>query len=163
MDSDQVLLSDELLLVMRGAVTYAVEYGSAFVGPPHLLLALLDDPKIGETLRDTLERGRLIAAARQPATGGIVEVPEGELPRGESPAFVRYNTVVFQSSDGQHQRWLNRDTFKMFNESARRVEAGRFLPKHLAIGFANEQQNDRDIRALLGREPERFAEVAFAL
>ena len=163
MDSDQVLLSDELLLVMRGAVTYAVEYGAEFVAPPHVLLALLDDPKIGEALRDTLERGRLIAAARQPATGGIVQVPEGVLPRGESPAFVRYNTVVFQSSDGQHQRWLNRDTFRMFNEAAKRVDAGRFLPKHLAVGFASEQQSDRDIRALLGREPERFAEVAYAL
>jgi hypothetical protein len=163
MDADQVLLSDDLLAVMRGAVTYAVEYGAQFVAPAHVLLALLDDAKIGDTLRETLERGRVIAAARQPAPGGVIEVKEGTLPRGERAPFVRYDTVVFQSIDGQHQRWLNRDVFKIFNESAKRVEKGRFLPRHLALGLALESQEDRDVRLLLGREPDLFRETAFAL
>lgn len=163
MDPEQVLLSDELLAVVRGAVTYAVEYGGSFVTPAHLLLALLDDPKIGGVLRETLERGRVIAAARQPAPAGVVEVPEGVLPRGEQPPFVRYDTLVFQSIDGQAQRWLNRETFNIFNESVRRVEGGRFLPKHLALGIANLAQDDKDLRSLLGREPQQFLETAFAL
>lgn len=163
MDADQVLLSDDLLIVLRGAVTYAVEYGSSFVAPTHLLLSLLDDPKIGNSLKETVERGRIIAAARQPVAGGIVEVPEGTLPRGEAAPFVRYNTVVFHSIDGQAQRWFNRDTFTLFNESAKRAEGGRFQPKHLAAGYAVESKNNLEIRALLGREPDRFAEVAMAL
>ena len=162
-DDDQVLLSDDLLAVMRGAVTYAVEFGAQFVAPPHLLLALLDDVKIGDMLRDTLERGRVLAAARQPSPGGVHEVKERFLPRGEKAPFVRYDTVVFQSVDGAQQRWLNRDSFKIFNESARRVDKGRFLPRHLALGIALESQEDRDIRMLLGREPELFKETAFAL
>jgi hypothetical protein len=163
MDDDQVLLSDDLLAVMRGAVSYAVEYGAQFVAPPHLLLALLDDVRIGDTLRDTLERGRVVAAARQPAPGGVIELKEGALPRGEKAPFVRYDTVVFQSIDGTQQRWLNRDSFRIFNESARRVDKGRFLPRHLALGIALESQEDRDIRVLLGREPELFKEIAFQL
>jgi hypothetical protein len=163
MDDEQVLLSDDVLAVMRRAVTYAVEYGAQFVAPPHLLLALLDDVKIGDTLRDTLERGRVVAAARQPAPGGVIELKEAPLPRGEKAPFVRYDTVVFQSTDGQHQRWLNRDTFKIFNEAAKRVEKGRFLPRHLALGLALESQEDRDVRMLLGREPELFKETAFQL
>ena len=31
MDADQVLLSDELLVVLRSAVTFAVEYGATLV------------------------------------------------------------------------------------------------------------------------------------
>jgi hypothetical protein len=147
---------------MRASVTYAVEFGSSFVGPPHLLLALLDDPKIGDALRDAVERGRIIATARQPVPGGLVEVPEGALPRGEQAPFQRYDTLVFQSTDGKAQRWLNRDTFNIFNESARRVD-GRFLPKHIAVGFAIDAQNDRDVRTLLGRDPQVFSEIAYAL
>src|SRR5271170_6915771 len=102
--NEQVLLSDELLNVMRGAVTYATEYDAKFVAPPHVLLALLDDPKIGELLSEPLERGRVIAAARQPTAGGVVEVPEGPLPRGETAPFQRYDTLVFQSIDGKSHR-----------------------------------------------------------
>ena len=163
MDSDQVLLSDELLAVLRAGVTYAVEYGASFVAPPHLLLALIDDPKIGDVLNETLERGRIVAAARLPSPGGVHEVGEGVLPRGEKPPFQRYDTVVFQSTDGQYQRWFNRDTFKLFNVSARRANGGRFLPRHLALGFTVFAQDDRDVRALLGKDPEVFKEVVYAL
>jgi hypothetical protein len=161
--NETVLVSDELLAVMRAAVTYAVEYGAQFVAPPHLLLALLDDPKIGDELRDTIERGRVVAAARQPAAGGVVEVPEGPLPRGEAAPFQRYDTLVFRSTDGAHQRWLNRDSFGIYNEAARRVEGSRFLPRHIAVGFAVDGQNDRDVRTLLGRDPQVFSELAYAL
>ncbi len=163
MDADQVLLSDDLLAVMRCAVTYAVDSGAKFVAPAHLLLALLDDAKIGDSLREVLERGRVIAAARQPAAAGVTEVKEGPLPRGEQVPFVRYDTVVFQSTDGAHQRWLNRETFKIFNEAAKRVETGRFFPRHLVLGIAIGAQDDRDVRNLLGRDPELFKERAFAL
>jgi hypothetical protein len=163
MDADQVLLSDELLVVVRSAVTFAVEYGATFVAPSHLLLALLDDPKVGPELGDVLERGRVVAAARQPAAGAVHEVPEGPLPRGEKPPFTRYDTVIFQTLDGQFQRWLNRDSFKLFNEGARRADGGRFLPKHLALGFWECAQDDRDMRALLGQDPELFKDAVYAL
>jgi hypothetical protein len=163
MDTDQVLLSDELLTVMRTAVTYAVDYGATFVAPSHVLLALIDDAKIGGHLADVLERGRIVAAARQPAPAGVHELGEGALPRGEKPPFQRYDTVVFHSSDGQYQRWLNRDTFRLFNVSARRANGGRFLPKHLALGFTVFAQDDRDVRALLGKDPEVFKDVVYAL
>jgi hypothetical protein len=163
MDSDQVLLSDELLTAMRSAVTYAVEYGATFVAPPHVLLALLDDAKIGDHLAEVLERGRIVAAARQPSPAGVHEMGEGVLPRGEKPPFQRYDTVVFHSSDGQYQRWLNRDTFKLFNLAARRANGGRFLPKHLALGFVVFGQDDRDVRALLGKDPEAFKDIVYAL
>ena len=163
MDADQVLLSDELLLVVRSAVSFAAEYGATFVAPAHIVLALLDDPKVGPALGDVLERGRVVAAARQPSGGAVHEVPEGILPRGERAPFTRYDTVIFHSLDGQHQRWLNRDSFKMFNESAKRANGGRFLPKHLALGFWVLAQDDRDSRTLLGQEPEKFKDAVFAL
>jgi len=163
MDQDQVLLSDELLAVCRAAVTFAVEYGASFVAPSHILLALLDDSKVGGALAEVLERGRIVAASRQPSAGGVHEVPEGIMPRGEKPPFVRYDTVVFHSSDGQYQRWFNRDSFKLFNESAKRANGGRFLPKHLALGFWVVARDDRDTRALLGSDPEVFKDVVFAL
>jgi hypothetical protein len=163
MDQDQVLLSDELLAVCRAAVTFAVEYGASFVAPPHVLLALLDDAKVGGALAEVLERGRIVAAARQPSSGGVHEVPEGIMPRGEKPPFVRYDTVVFHSSDGQYQRWFNRDTFKLFNESAKRANGGRFLPRHLALGMTVVAQDDQNVRALLGKDPEIFKEVVYAL
>lgn len=163
MDTDQVLLADETLTVMRTAVTYAVDYGATFVAPAHVLLALIDDAKIGEHLGEVLERGRIVAAARQPAPAGVHELGEGALPRGEKPPFQRYDTVVFHSSDGQYQRWLNRDTFRLFNLAARRANGGRFLPKHLALGFTVFAQDDRDVRALLGKDPEVFKDVVYAL
>jgi hypothetical protein len=163
MDDDQVLLSDELLLVVRGAVTFAVEYGALFVAPAHILLALMDDPKVGPALGEVLERGRVVAAARQAAAGAVHEVGEGVLPRGEKPPFTRYDTVVFQTLDGQYQRWLNRDAFKLFNAGAQRANGGRFLPKHLALGFWVVAQDDRDARALLGHEPDIFKDVVYAL
>jgi hypothetical protein len=162
MDSDQVLLSDELLVVLRSAVTYAVEYGATFVAPSHILLALMDDPKIGPTLTEVLERGRVVAAARQPSAGAVHEVAEGVLPRGEKAPFVRYDTVIFHSLDGQYQRWLNRDSFKLFNEGAKRANGGRFLPRHLALGVWITGQEDRDTRALLGSQPDQFKDVVYA-
>jgi hypothetical protein len=163
MDQDQVLLSEELLGVCRAAVTYAVEYGATFVAPPHMLLALLDDSKVGGALAEVLERGRIVAAARQPSPGGVHELPEGVMPRGEKPPFLRYDSLVFHSSDGQYQRWFNRDSFKLFNESAKRANGGRFLPRHLALGFTVFAQDDQNVRALLGKEPETFKEIVYAL
>jgi len=163
MDQDQVLLSDELLAVCRAAVTFAVEYGASFVAPSHILLALLDDSKVGGALAEVLERGRIVAASRQPSAGGVHEVPEGIMPRGEKPPFVRYDTVVFHSSDGQYQRWFNRDSFRLFNESAKRANGGRFLPRHLALGMTVLATDDMNTRMLLGKDPEIFREVVYAL
>ncbi len=163
MDSGQVLLSDELLAVCRRAVTLAVEYGASFVTPPHMLLALLDDPKVGDALAAVVERGRIVAAARQSSPGGVHEVPEGPLPHDEKPPFSRYDTIVFHSSDGRYQRWFDRDSFKLFNEAAQRANGARFLPRHLALGFTQFAQGAQSLRSILGKEPELFKAVVYAL
>ena len=124
---------------------------------------MLDDSKVGGALAEVLERGRIVAASRQPSAGGVHEVPEGIMPRGEKPPFVRYDTVVFHSSDGQYQRWFNRDSFRLFNESAKRANGGRFLPRHLALGMTVLATDDMNTRMLLGKDPEIFREVVYAL
>lgn len=163
MTNEQVLLSDDVLAVMRGAVTYAVEYDAQFVAPSHILLALLDDAKIGETLREFVERGRIVASARQARAAGVTEVKEGVLPRGEEPPFQRFDTLVFQTLDGTAQRWLAKDSFKIFQEGARRVDGGRYLPKHVALGFVSEASTDRELTQLMGREPEAFRSAVYGL
>lgn len=163
MDNEQLLLSESLLTAVRAAVNYATEYGQTFIGPSHMLLGLLDDPDIGDMLRDNLERGRVIAASREPVMPGVTEIPEKFLPRGELPPFPRYDTLAFKSLDGSKTMWLSRDAFRVFVEAARRVEKPPFLPKHLALGFVVQSSTDRDILQLLGRDPQEFSTVVYGL
>jgi hypothetical protein len=130
MDDDQVLLSDELLLVVRGAVTFAVEYGALFVAPAHILLALMDDPKVGPALGEVLERGRVVAAARQAAAGAVHEVGEGVLPRGEKPPFTPYGAgfVPIASTVRISSRYSNSCGSVIFSSSQRAATASPSSP-----------------------------------
>jgi hypothetical protein len=163
MDNEQLLLSKEILAVMRGAVSHAIDGGSEFVAPSHLLLALLDDEQLGEVLADFLERGKIIADTKKNRLPGVLEVPESPLPEGEVVPFKRYDTLAFRSTDGKRTLWLNRDAFKVFIEGARRVEDGPYKPKHLALGYVAESIKDRDLQGLLGRDPQAVTSAVFEL
>ena len=40
---------------------------------------------------------------------------------------------------------------------------GRFMPKYLALGITAVAQDDQNVRSLLGKDPEVFKEVVYAL
>jgi hypothetical protein len=163
MDSEQLPLSQDILTVMRAAVSHAIDSGSEFVSPAHLLLAMLDDAKLGEVLAEFLERGKIIADTKRKKLPGVLEVPDSPLPEGEVVPFKRYDTLAFRSLDGKRTMWLDRDAFKVFIEGARRVEEGRFMPKHLAMGYVAESIKDRDLQSLLGRDPQAVTAAVFEL
>jgi len=163
MDAEQLLLSKEILAVMRGAVTYAIASEADFVAPPHLLLALLDDGELGDVLADFLERGKIVTETKKKKLPGVLEIPEVPLPAGESTPFKRYDTLAFRSADGEQTRWLDRDAFKVFIEGARRVEDGPYKPKHLALGYVAESIKDRDLQGLLGRDPSAVTAAVFEM
>lgn len=163
MDHEQLALSQEILAVMRSAVTYAVAGGQEFVAPSHLLLGLLDDPQLGEVLDDYLERAKIVAETSRKKLPGVLEIPEAALPAGESVPFKRYDTLAFRSTDGKRQLWLDRDAFKVFIEGARRVDVGAYKPKHLALGYVAESIKDRDLQGLLGRDPSAVSTAVFEM
>jgi hypothetical protein len=154
MDHEQLPLSQELLGVMRGAVTYAVANGNDYVSPSHFLMALLDDASLRDMLGEHLERGTLIADTRKKKLPGVLEVPEVPLPEGEVVPFKRYDTLAFRSTDGKRVMWLDRDAYKIFIEGARRVEAGAFKPRHLALGYVTVSKKDVELVRLLGPKPQ---------
>jgi len=163
MDHEQLMMSGEILAVMRGAVSHAVDTGSDFVAPSHLLLALLDDPTLGEVLGDYLERGKILAEAKKPKLPGLLEIPEAPLPAGESAPFKRYDTLAFRSVDGKRSMWLDRDSFKVFIEGSRRVDVGAYKPKHLTLGYIAESVKDRNLQGMLGREPSAVTTAIFEM
>jgi hypothetical protein len=163
MEPDQLPLSKDVLAVMRGAVTYAIASESDFVTPPHLLLALLDDAEVGDVLADFLERGKIVNETKKKRAPGVLEMPEGALPSGETPPFKRYDTLAFRSVDGQTSRWLDRDCFKVFIEGARRIDDGPYKPKHLAAGYMAESIKERELQVLLGRDPQAVTMAIFEM
>jgi hypothetical protein len=163
MEPDQLPLSKEVLAVMRGAVTYAIASESEFVSAPHVLLALLDDADVGDVLADYLERGKIVTEAKKKKSPGVLEMPEGGLPSDETAPFKRYDTLAFRSADGETSRWLDRETFKVFIEGARRADDGPYKSKHLAAGYMSESIKDRDLQLLLGRDPQAVTMAIFEL
>lgn len=163
MDHEQLLLSNEILAVMRAAVTYAIDGGQDFVAPSHLLLGLLDDPTLGDVLADYLERGKIVTDTQRKKLPGVLEVPEAHVPAGEAVPFKRYDTLSFRTTDGKRQLWLDRDAFKVFIEGARRVDAGPYRPKHLALGYLAESVKDRALQGLLGRDPSAITTAVFEM
>jgi hypothetical protein len=161
MEPDQIPITGELLAVMRGAVTYALASEAEFVAPSHLLLALLDDTEVGDLLAAHLERGKIVTETKKKRAPGVLEIPEGPLPAGESVPFKRYDTLAFRSVDGDTTRWLDRESFKVFIEGARRIEGGAYTPKYLAAGYVSESIKDHDLQALLGRDPQATTMAVF--
>ena len=154
-DNEHLRLGPELLGVMRAGVTHALEHGSEFVAPPHLLLGLLGDPLIGPAIdplvpRENIERAASDAAKKLPEVAEIAEPP---LAANERAPFQRYDTLAFRSQDGTRTLYLDNDAYHVFVEGARR--AGEvYRPKDLVYGFTAEAVKDRDVLALFGADPE---------
>lgn len=160
MDHEQLRLAPDLLQVMRGGVSRAIAHGAAYVAPPHLLLALFDDPGIGDALAAVLvaDRVRRAADAARDKLPGVVEVPEGELEEGEQPPFPRHDTLAFHACQGERMLYLDRDAYHLFIEGARRSE-DPYRPKHLVLGFTAQALKDQEILGLLGSDPQRVTQA----
>jgi hypothetical protein len=154
MDHEQLLIGDELIAVMRGGVSIAIAHGAQFVAPPHLLLALLDDERVGPAIGPLVPRPRIDRAAIDAANKlpEVFEVPEGQLPDGERPPFQRYDTLAFRSRDGARTLYLDADAYHLFLEGARRA-GETYQPKHLVMGFTAEAVKDHDLLAIVGSDP----------
>ena len=157
---EQIPLSDELLAVMRNSSRYAQQLREPFITARALLLALLDDDRIGSTLRAVIQRDKLLelepvedartTAARLPETGS------------EKPAMPRYDTLAFKVPEGMASVWLSREAFTIFVEGANRADAS-YLPKHLAFGLAAEALRTPGVLAALHIEPGKVTDALFQL
>ncbi|MFN2460165.1 MAG: Clp protease N-terminal domain-containing protein [Candidatus Velthaea sp.] len=162
MDTEQLPLSDELLDVMRRAAAQAFQSGTEFVGPAHLLLALLEAPSLRDVLAAHVRRGDVLAETRRKKLPGVVGLRETGLAEGEMPPFPRYDTLAFQTTDGSRLAWLDSEAFSIFLEGARRVEIGAYKPKHLALGYVAESITDPDLQALV-QDVRALTAAVFAL
>jgi hypothetical protein len=158
MEQEHVRLSSDLVDVMRGGVSIAIANGAQFVAPPHLLLALLDDPQVGPKIAELVPKPRIDRAALDAAKKlpEVFELPEGPLPDRERPPFQRYDTLAFRSRDGARTMYLDADAYHLFLEGARRASES-YRAKHLVIGFTAEAVKDRDLLAIVGSDPQGVA------
>lgn len=164
MDHEQLRLAPELLDVMRAGVTHAIEHGAQFVAPAHLMLALLDEPRVGPAIAELIPHDRVTHAAEAAIAKlpEVAELPEGPLPDDETPPFPRCDTLAFRSSDCTRTLYLDRDAFRLFVHGARR--AGEvYRPKHLAMGFVAASLKDGEIISLLGKDPQAIISAVFEL
>ena len=138
--AEQIFLSDEILNLMRHAAELAGTVNEPFITVRAMLLALLDDPRIGPQLQDVLPREKLVEyqMAAEAAKADIASrVAELQMQDGERAAMLRFNTLAFKTPNGTKSVWLSRDAFSAWNEGAKRVEDGSpYMPKHLAFGIA---------------------------
>lgn len=163
-DNEQLRLGPELLAVLRAGVTHALEHGAEFVAPPHLLLGLLTDPRIGPAIdalvpREKVERAAADAARKLPE---IAEIHDAPLPAAERAPFQRYDTLAFRSQDGTRTLYLDNDAYHVFIEGAHRAE-DVYRPKHLVYGFTAEAVKDRDVLGLFGADPQAVTKAVDAL
>jgi hypothetical protein len=153
-DGDQVRLDPDLLRAVRAGVTAAIENGAEFVAPAHLLLGLLQDPRVGPAIdalvpREAIARAAADAAKKLPE---VAEVPQAALPDGERAPFPSYDTLAFRAADGSRTLYLDADAYHVFVEGARRAD-DVYRPKHLVFGFTAEAVKDRHLLALFGTDP----------
>ena len=158
MEYEQLRLGSDLVDVMRAGVTIAAERGARFVAPPHLLLALLADERIGTAIGSLVPRARIERAADDAVKKlpEVYEILEGPLPERERAPFQRYDTLAFRSRDGARTMYLDADAYHLFLEGALRAGA-TYRAKHLVMGFSAESVKDRDLLAIVGPDPAGLA------
>lgn len=160
---EQVPLSDEFLGVMRNAGRYAHELREPFITARALLLALLDDPKIGATLAAVVPREKLLdLAPSDDLRFGATRLPDTGLPAGERSAMPRYDTLAFKLPQSTTSVWLSREAHAIFIEGLNRVDA-MFMPKHLAFGIAAEAVLTPGVLAALYIEPGKVTDAIYNL
>lgn len=163
MDVEQLSLSRDLLELMRKAAGFAGDDQMEFITPPHVLLALLEDPTFAEAVGEDVDRERVLDSTKEPRLPEVFEIPEGPLPEGEEIPFKRYDTLIFHSPDGTKSAWLDKQSFRMFIEGARRVDDGPYKPRHLALGYVAEALKDRQLLDLFGKEPQTVNSKIYAM
>ncbi|HVA29504.1 MAG TPA: hypothetical protein VNF68_15080 [Candidatus Baltobacteraceae bacterium] len=166
-DVDQIFLSEEILALMRNAAAIAQRLKEPFITTRTLLVALLDDPALGEKLVDVLPREKLEAyelpaQAAQRLTASRVQ--ESKMPPGERAALLRFNTLAFKLPDGSKSVWLSREAYQVWNEGAKRVEDGaKYMPKHLAFGIAADAVRSPGVLTDLRVSPGDVSETILTL
>ena len=158
MPAEQMVLSRELMAVMRRAVTYAMGAQSEFVQPPHILLGLLDDETIGPALNEVIERERVQAAESRDRPPQQLKDPDSL----QAP-FPVYGSLIMRTPEGKDGKWLDQEAFEIFLAGARRVAAGPYLPKHLAQAYVSESNRDTALIVILGDDPSKVTEKVYAL
>jgi hypothetical protein len=164
---EQIFLSDGLLTLMRNAVRLAGTLKEPFITVRTLLIALLEDPQVGPALEDVLPREKLEeytltedAVTRLTAS----RVQEPQMPEGERPAMLRFNTLAFKTPDGSKSVWLSREAYQIWIEAAKRVGDGEaFLPKHIAFGIAADAMRTPGVLAALHISPGDVSEKLLKL
>lgn len=166
-DVESIFLSDELLAMMRNAAAIAQRLKEPFITIRSLLLALLEEPTLGEKLVETLPREKLEAyelpaEAAQRLTAS--RIPEPNMQAGERAALLRFNTLAFKVPDGSKSVWLSREAYNVWNEGAKRVDEGeRYLPKHLAFGIAADAVRSPGVLTAMRVSPGDVNEAILAL
>lgn len=158
---EQVPLTLELLGVMRRAAKKALDLKEPFITPRAMLLALLDEPDIGQVIGGVVNRDRVLAAQVGENTG-LTRLIEERMEDGEQPAMARYDTIAFKTPDGRTSVWLNKDAYHIFIEGAQRVEE-RYTPKHLALGIAAQAIHAPGVLAAIRVEPGVLADAIYKL
>jgi len=160
---EYVPLTRDLLTVMRRAAGFAVGEERGFVNQFHVLLALLDDPTLAPALGELIDRAKVSEATKVTTPPNVREIPEQNLPAGESPPFQRYDTLAFRNEDGSATMWLDNDAFKLFMEGARRTEGTAYAPKHLALGVIALSRTDGGLLLQVGANPTEVTKAIFEL
>ncbi len=165
--AEQISLSDEILNLMRHAAELAGTVNEPFITLRSILLALLDDPRIGPALKDVLPREKLQQyqmGADDTKASIASRVSEPQMEAGERVAILRFNTLAFKVPNGTRSVWLSRDAFSAWSEGAKRVEdGGRYMPKHVAFGIAADAVRAPGILAALDLSPGEINEAILKL
>ncbi len=155
--ADHVPVEDDLLVLMRRAARIATELREPFITVRALLVALLEDERIGPALQDAISREKLYdyevdadAATRMTAS----RIAETGLESGERSAMLRFNTLAFKVPDGSRSVWLSREAHSAFLSGAQRVPDGSaYAPVHLAQGIAADAVRAPGLLSALHIEP----------
>lgn len=166
-ENEQIFLSDEILAFMRNAARLAGVLKEPFITVRTFLIALTEDPTLGQALVEVLPREKL-ENYELPEDAGVrltaSRVPEPSAVAGERPALLRFNTLAFKVPDGSKSVWLSREAFQVWNEAAKRVSDGeKFMPKHVAFGIAADAIRSPGILAAMHVSPGDVTEVLLKL
>ena len=161
--AEQILLSEELLALMRNAAAIAQRLKEPFITTRTLILSLLDEPQVGAALAEVVPREKVEALlAPEDAKPGALQLPEPKMALGERAAMQRHNTLAFKLPDGSGSMWLSHDALTAFVEGSRRAE-GRYLPKHLAFGIAAEAVRTPGVFTALHISPGTVTDAIYKL